>query len=193
MTGSPIGAGALGRTAPWAVVPEEIVQALSEELREAGDEVRSLVDRGIERFDQEQPALASYVSTCLEDVTDSTALALGHFLCVATYLAFDRAFESRLRAVDDDALTAAREALVTESELQEKEPHLRLSAAASVATLQPHVASFIDQHMEAALESQDETIPEDALGAVFGTVLVAVVALSNAVTAPEGTGAGRPS
>jgi hypothetical protein len=174
-------------------VPEEIVQALSEELRDAGEGVRTIVDHGLSRFDRTQPVLASYVTACMEEITDSTALALGHFLCVATFLAFDRAFDARLGVVDDDALTAAREALVTESELQEKEPHLRLSAAASVATLQPHVASLIDRHMEAALDGQDETIPEEALGAVFGTVLVAVVALSNAVAPPEGTGAGRPS
>ena len=186
MTTAPIGAGALGRTPPWAVVPEDVVRALSEELREAGDEVRSLVDGGIERFDGAQPILSSYVSTCLEEIEHPTALALGHFLCVATFLAFDRAFEVRLSVVDDDALHAAREALVTESELQEREPHLRLSAAASVATLQPHVAAFIDQHMEAALEAQEEPVPEEALGAVFGTVLVVVVALSGAVTAPDG-------
>ena len=192
MTAAPIGAGALGRTPPWAVVPEDVVRTLSEELREAGDEVRSLVDGGLSKFDESQHTLSAYVSECLEEIEDATALALGHFLSVATFLAFHRAFEGRLRAVDDDALHAAREALVTESELQEKEPHLRLSAAASVATLQPHVAAFVDQHMEAALEAQDERIPEEALGAVFGTVLVVVVAMSAAVSPPDGV-ADRPS
>jgi len=181
-----IGSGALGRTAPWAIVPEEVVGALAEELKGEADEVRAVVDRGMEKLDRDQPTLSGYVSSCLQHIEDETALALGHFLSVATFLAFDRAFAGRLRAVDDDALHAAREALVTESELQEKEPHLRLSAAASVATLQPHVAALVDRHLSAAVEAEEDAPSEEALGVVFGTVLVIVVALTHCVGAPEG-------
>lgn len=187
MSGLAIGGGALGRAPPWAVVPEEVVQTLSDELREAGDDVRTLVDGGLERFDRVQPVLSTYVGTCLGDIGDQTALALGHFLCVSSYLLFDRAFGARLRTVDEEALNAAREALVTESELQEREPTGRLSAAASVATLQPHVASFVDMHMQAALEADGTPVSDEALGGVFGTVLVVVVALSGAVEPPEGS------
>src|ERR1700738_612013 len=80
---------------------------------------RAELNEAFARFESTQPHLADAISRLLSKPLDETALALGYFLSIAIWLAFERTFgEARLREVSPDALKATEEAIQLEEELR---------------------------------------------------------------------------
>lgn len=143
---------ALRPVSPWAVVPPEVVQQLAEELSNAGEEVRTIVDRAYRDFDARQPTISTFVSERINALGDPTAVALGYFLSITVFMMFERAFGTRVREVNEEELLAAKEALDSEDELRQKDPAAWITSEDVVASHQPSVLAFVRQHLDAALE-----------------------------------------
>lgn len=155
---------ALRPVSPWAVVPPEIVQQLAEELSTAGEEVRTIVDRAYRDFDARQPTISNFVAERINALGDPTAVALGYFLSITVFMMFERAFGGRVREVNDEELSAAKEALDSEDELRQAEPAAVITSEDVVTSHQPSVLAFVRQHLDAALEddpSEDEAEEEE--------------------------------
>ncbi len=155
---------ALRPVSPWAVVPPEIVQQLAEELSSAGEEVRNIVDRAYRDFDARQPTISTFVAERINALGDPTAVALGYFLSITVFMMFERAFGVRVREVNDEELSAAKEALDSEDELRQKDPGAWITSEAVVASHQPSVLAFVRPHLDAALDSdssEEETEEEE--------------------------------
>lgn len=154
---------ALRPVSPWAVVPPEIVQQLAEELSNAGEEVRTIVDRAYRDFDAKQPTISTFVAERINALGDPTAVALGYFLSITVFMMFERAFGGRMREVNDEELSAAKEALDSEDELRQKDPGAWITSEDVVASHQPSVLAFVRQHLDAALEEDqsDDEVEED--------------------------------
>jgi hypothetical protein len=155
---------ALRPVSPWAVVPPEIVQQLAEELSTAGEEVRTIVDRAYRDFDGRQPIISNFVAERINALGDPTAVALGYFLSITVFMMFERAFGVRVREVNDEELSAAKEALDSEDELRQKDPGAWITSEDVVTSHQPSVLAFVRQHLDAALEddpSEDEAAEDD--------------------------------
>ena len=95
----------------YAVVAEAALRGVEEEL--AGDAAAgaTTMDGAFERFEATQPEVSARIHEVLDRPLDETALALGYFLSVAVWLAFERAFGARLTAVTGDAWRATALAL----------------------------------------------------------------------------------
>jgi len=155
---------ALRPVSPWAVVPGEVVQELSEELSTAGEDVRSIVDRAYREFDARQPIVSGFVAERVNALGDPTAIALGYFLSITVFMMFERAFSGRIREVTDEELHAAREALDSEDELRQKDAAAWITSEDVVASQQPNVLAFVRQHLDAALEGGADDGGEEEAG-----------------------------
>ncbi len=173
---------------PFAVVSLGVVEQVERELSEEGDAADRELARCFERFEKTQPELARRVNALLSQPLDETALALGYFLTVAVWLAFDRAFATRLTPIGEQALVAAEAALRLEEELRAQHGDEPLELDDVMAIEQPALLAWLHGHVDVALEgtAAEGEIDVDDVDAVYQLVLLETLALSHAVAAPEG-------
>jgi len=172
----------------YAVLEVAVLEGIERELAQEGDDARKELDAAFHRFEATQPHLADRVSAILSRPLDETALALGYFLSIAIWLAFERVFKARLGEVSADALKATEDALSLEEELRASHADEPFDLDDVVAMEQPGVLSFVHGHAEqGARESPREArdVDVDDVHLVYRAILVLTLALSHAV-APEG-------
>lgn len=183
---------------PHAVVSREVLERVEDELAESGLGAKTELDDAFERFERTQPALASQAADILARPLDETALALGYFLTIAVWLAFERAFGQRLGEVTEDERDAADTALSLEEELRASHTEEPLELEDVMAIEQPGILAFVNEHVDAALEPLDEgtgapprEVDVDDVHVVYRNVLVQTLALSHAVKSTEGARSAR--
>lgn len=176
---------------PHAIVAREVLERVEDEFAGNGLGAKSELDDAFERFERTQPALAQQAAEILARPLDETALALGYFLTIAVWLAFERAFGSRLAQVTEEERIAADEALTLEEELRASHAEEPLELEDVMAMEQPGVLAFVNEHVEAALEPIDDgngaprEVDVDDVHVVYRNILVQTLALSHAVKSTE--------
>jgi hypothetical protein len=181
---------------PYAIVDEASLAAVQAELARGSAEAQQDLDRAFQRFERTQPALADRMSTLLARPLDETALALGYFLTIAVWLAFERAFGDRLGEVSAEAALAAEEGLRLEAEIRASRGDEPFEVDDVVARQQPSILAFVHEHVDTALDvasrPDDPEIDVDHVDMVYRGVVALTLALSHAVVPLPGTGGGRP-
>jgi hypothetical protein len=183
--------GAAIRPVPaWAVVDRNTLENVEQEIaRLSDDDDSATLDGSFERFETNQPLLAEKMNGVLGRPLDNTALALGYFLTIAIWLAFEEQFPNRVETVSSDGLEAVETSLSLEEELRSKLPVEPLEVDEVVACAQPGVMAFVNEHIEAALETTTEPdesgtpreVDVDDVHLVYRALLVLALALSHAV------------
>lgn len=140
-----------------------------------------------ERFERGQPALAQRIGGRLARTKDDVAVALGYFLCLSVWLAFDRHLGERVGLVDETAIESVDAALRLDEELRGEDPSEAVDSDDVIAMEQPHVIAFVAEHIDAALEVHASDVDVDAVHAIYRLVLIELLALSYAVAPPEGS------
>src|SRR5262249_58141003 len=126
----------------FAQVPLRALSAVEEELGEDDTEARARLDEAFTRFERTQPALADRVSQALNGPLDETALALGYFLTLAIWLAFDSVFGTALDEVSETALAGVEESLQLDEQIRLSDPAEAVDSDDVVAMEQPDVIAF---------------------------------------------------
>jgi len=196
--------GAAIRPVPrYAVVPSSTLDGIECELADDSARSREELDGAFARFEASQPNLADTVSQALSRPLDETALALGYFLSISIFLAFERTFgEARLREVSADALAATEQAIALEEELRAAHGDEPLDLDDVVSLEQPHVLAFVHEHVDAALEPAGRTDGEtasaeprevdvDDVHGVYRAIVLLTLCLSHAVVPVDGAARGR--
>lgn len=168
----------------YAQVPLRALAEVEESLAEDNDEARQKLDEAFTRFEQTQPALAERITDALSGPIDETALALGYFLTLAVWLAFDAVFGSELEEVTETALAGVEEALKLDEQIRLSDPAEAVDSDDVVAMEQPDVLTFVHEHLDAALEANANDVDVDDVHAIYRVVLIEVLALSYAVRPP---------
>jgi hypothetical protein len=168
----------------YAELPARALSEVEEQLSEDDEAARTRLDGAFSRFEETQPILASRISTALSRPLDDTALALGYFLTLAVWLAFDAAFKSEIDEVTETALTSVEESLQLDEQIRLSDPAEALDSDDVIAMEQPHALSFIHEHIDAALEANANEVDVDDVHSIYRLVLIEVLALSYAVKAP---------
>ncbi len=190
--------GAAIRPVPlWAVVEKATLQKVEEDIAQlSDDDDTQTLDDAFDRFERSQPTLADRMNDVLGRPLDNTALALGYFLSIAIWLAFEEQFPGRMTAVTPDSLEATDASLTLEEELRAKLPTEPLEVDDVVACAQPGVMSFVNEHIEQALETaleqeagQSRDVDVDDEHLVYRNLLVLALALSHAVQPAAGESA----
>ena len=196
--------GAAIRPVPrFAIVERAALDRIEQELADDSPRAREELDGAFSRFESTQPHLAENVSSVLAKPLDETALALGYFLSIAIWLAFDRTFgPNRLREVSADALKATAEAIALEEELRAANGAEPLELDDVVSLEQPHVLAFVHEHVDAALDpsarvegseagNKREEVDVDDVHAVYRSTVLLTLCLSHAVVPVDGATRGR--
>ena len=189
--------GAAIRPVPrYAVVDAATLAAIERELADDSTRAREELDRAFARFESTQPQLADALSHVLCRPLDETALALGYFLTIAIWLAFERTFSaSRLREVSQDALEATEGAIKLEEELRASHGDEPFDLDDVVSIEQPNLLAFVHEHVDAALDPGKQTgddppapreIDVDDVHAVYRGMLLLTLCLSHAVLPVDG-------
>ncbi len=146
--------GAAIRPVPrYAVVDASTLEQIERELADDSPRARGELDGAFARFEATQPNLADAISQVLSRPLDETALALGYFLSIAIWLAFERTFgEHRLREVTQDAIEATEQAIKLEEELRAAHGDEPFDLDDVVSIEQPNVLEFVHEHVDAALD-----------------------------------------
>jgi hypothetical protein len=184
--------GAAIRPVPrYAVIAATTLEGIERELAEDSDSARGQLDAAFSRFESTQPQLADALSQVLAKPLDETALALGYFLTIATWLAFEREFgKTRLREVSSDALEATQQAIDLEEELRAAQGDEPFDVDDVVSIEQPGLLAFVHEHIEAALETspseghpsrESREVDVDDVHAVYRVVVLLALCLSHAV------------
>jgi hypothetical protein len=146
--------GAAIRPVPrFAVVPRSTLDQIERELADDSPRAQGELDGAFSRFESTQPHLADAISQVLSRPLHQTALALGYFLSISVWLAFERTFgEARLRQVSTDALDATDQAISLEEELRATFGDAPIHLDDVVSVEQPNVLTFVHEHVEAAFD-----------------------------------------
>jgi hypothetical protein len=169
---------------PFAELPTRALSEVEDQLSEDDEAARARLDEAFARFEETQPVLANRISSALGRPIDETALALGYFLTLAVWLAFDAAFKGDIDQVGETALSSVEESLQLDEQLRLSDPAEALDSDDVIAMEQPHVLAFIHEHIDAALEANANEVDVDDVHSIYRLVLVEVLALSYAVKAP---------
>ncbi len=175
-----------------AVVPEGVVHSVEQEFT-GSDRLEQRIDRAFDELDRDQPALALFLGTEMNSIGDETAQALGHFLGVMICRTFVAAFGERLRRVETSAIESASASFTWDEELRQGAADEALETDDVVAIGQPHLVHFVREQLDAAMEADIEGEPSDvdieSVAKVYRAVLVAILALGQAVDPPHGVAA----
>ena len=162
------------------------LDAVRESLAEDDDEAREQLDDAFERFERTQPALAAHVAETLGKPLDETALALGYFLALAVWRAFEQMHGEHMEEIQEQELSATDELLTLDEELRRADPAEALDSDDVIAMEQPYLLEFVHEHVDATLEAHAEEVDVDDVHVVYRTVLIEILALSYAVQRPSG-------
>jgi hypothetical protein len=170
---------------PYARVSEAALEAVRQALAEDEDDAREQLDEAFERFEREQPCLAAHIGDVLADTGDETALALGYFLVLTVWLAFDHAHGSILDEVSAESISATQELLTLDEELRDADPEEPLASDDVVRMEQPALLAFVHENLDAAMDNQDD-LEDDDVDKIYRVVLVQILVLSYAISRPVG-------
>jgi hypothetical protein len=179
-------ASAIRPVAAYARVYGASLEAVRLSLSEDEDEARHQLDTAFDRFEREQPCLSAHIADVLSGPLDETALALGYFLALAVWLAFERAHGAKIEQVTPESITATGELLTLDEELRRADPTESLDSDDVIAMEQPDLIAFIHEHVNATLEANAAHIDVDDVDLIYRVILVEVLSLSYAVQRPVG-------
>lgn len=168
----------------YAVVGAHFIELIEESFDD--EELQELLDTGFRDLDNRQPALAAFLAEQLADGSDELVQSLGYFLSVTIYLAFREAFPRRLSEIEVRALQIAAETLAVDEQLRAEDPTEVLDSDDVVAMGQPALLSYVQHHVQEALEQCSGEVDLDELDEIYRAMLIEVIALSHAVASPSG-------
>jgi hypothetical protein len=198
--------GAAIRPVPrYAIVAAATLDQIERELADDSPRAREELDGAFARFESSQPHLADAVSQVLSRPLDETALALGYFLSISIFLAFERTFgEARLREVSPDSLAATEQAIALEEELRAAHGDEPFDLDDVVSIEQPNVLAFVHEHVDAALDpaaragceggsppAEPREVDVDDVHGVYRAIVLLTLCLSHAVVPVDGAARGR--
>ena len=168
-----IQAGALSPVPRWAAVPE---RAVADALRKlTGDGMQPRLDASFRRLEGEQPELAAFVAGELSELEQADSQALGYFLLMLVYLAFQEAFGRRLRPLESDELEGALSRLLADGEVRGAACRFGSYSEDAIALGQPALMALVRGEIEDAAKRSTEVDP------IMQAALVEILALSSAV------------
>jgi hypothetical protein len=190
--------GAAIRPVPrYAVVAKATLDQIERELADDSPRAQGELDGAFARFESTQPDLADAISQVLSRPLHEIALALGYFLSISVWLAFERTFgEARLRQVSCDALSATDQAINLEEELRAAHGDEPLDLDDVVSIEQPNVLRFVHEHVDAALDPSSamagaregmRAIDVEDVRTVYRAIVLLTLCLSHAVVPVSGT------
>ena len=171
---------------PYAKVHPLVIELVRDELLTSNEDIEGRLDRAFEGFERSQPILAQRVGEVLEGPLGEAAVALGFFLTLSVWMAFDRAHGSSQGMVSQAGFDSTSELVKLDQKLRQDAQDEALETDDVIAMEQPAIMRFIHEQMTTTLEIHSASIEAEHLARVYRTILVEILALSYAVKVPKG-------
>ena len=190
-----IAAGALEPSPPYAVVPEHVVASVLRDLG-LGRRRRGELDRVFRKIEEQQPALAAFLTDELAEFETPATQALGYYLFLAVCSAFRSAFGERLSVLSQADLERALDLLLADGEVRSRICPAGSFSQDRVACLQPALMDAVMAELDlahaalaklgpkgdAADRAGEPAQPPIDVDTILQVLLVEIVALTRAVS-----------
>jgi hypothetical protein len=170
----------------FAQLSREALDLAEESLGDDESTTEARLNEIYELLEAKQPVLAERLCESFTKNRDDVAMALGYFLGLTIYKAFEDSFGTMLQTISGLAFTSVEEALALDEQLRGSDPIEAVDSDDVVAMEQPHIVAYIHEHVETALDVHADEADVDAVHAIYRALLVEVLALSYAVMPPKG-------
>lgn len=170
-------------------VVQRILRENSREKSSAEEISKNWFASGELQLQARQPALGQYLLRHVAASEDIQRLA--QQLRVGIFLMFEHGHNGDLLVLGEDQLNVCEASLRADEELRISDPVDPMDTEDMVGVEQPELMSWLNARLAHVLSEQAETIDVDDVGKVFRSLLVAVLALSEAVQAPSGIDSDR--
>jgi hypothetical protein len=170
----------------YARLGQAELDQVREELVVMSEESEDALDDAFAEFERRQPAVYYQVSKVLDGPIGETAQALGYFLSLAVWLAFEQRHGRAMREISEQELDATIELLDFDQGLRAGDRGPQLETDDIVSMQQPDILSFIHEQMEAATEESEAPPSHEDLTAIYRTLLIEVLSLSYCIEPPAG-------
>lgn len=171
---------------PYAKVGRASLENMRNLLLIEADESPGAFDEMFEEFESRQPVLAEHVSEVLSRPLQDASVALGYFLSVSIWAAFDKTLGTSLDSVSPDELRLTAELFALDQDLRGQSPDDRLETDDVIAMEQPALVEFVHESIQSTLRAQSGQLDTKELGDIYRMLLIEILALSYAVRSPAG-------
>jgi hypothetical protein len=139
------------------------------------------LDDGFRAMERRQPELAEFVAGELSQVDGPRPQALAYFLAVLVYLAFEEAFDARLSVVASLEIAHTLDRLVTDGELRSGGAAGASYSEDAIAMGQPALIALLRSEVDRAIEESPQDLGWQHMDAIYETLLVELLVLTQAV------------
>jgi hypothetical protein len=170
----------------YAKVGRAALEHLRSELLTQADQSPPAFDAMFQDFEDKQPILADHVGGVLSNPLSDAAVALGYFLSVAIWIAFDRTLGTALDPISSEELRSTVELFAFDHDLRQHSPGQSVDTGDVVFMEQPALVEFVRESIQATVRANQGQLGEDEVRQVHHMLLIEILALSYAVRAPAG-------
>src|SRR6187551_2044260 len=165
---------------PYARIGRASLEHLRNALQLEADESPAAFDEMYEEFEDRQPVLADHIGEVLSQPLQDSSVALGYFLSVSIWAAFDQTLGTALDAISPDELRSTTELFALDQDLRGQAPLDRLDTDDVVAMEQPALVEFVHESIQSTLRAQRGKLDTSELGEIYRMLLIEILALSYA-------------
>ncbi len=170
----------------YAKVGRVALENLRNELLAGADKSPLAFDEIFEDFEARQPILADHVGEVLSRPLQDASVALGYFLSVSIWAAFDQTLGTSMDPISVDELRSTTELFALDQDLRGETSGEGLDTDDVVAMEQPALVEFVHESIQATLRAQNGQLDSEEMGEVYRMLLIQILALSYAVRSPAG-------
>jgi hypothetical protein len=170
----------------FARIPRYALDRVRADLLAEGRKAHDSLDEAFEDFERSQPVVSAYVRQILGRPLGEATLALGFFLSLAVWMAFEKCYGHALQSVNAQEFSSTSQLVRLDENLRQGEPTESLETDDVISMEQPALVEFVHEHMDATLNLRSADVDADELQLIYRMVLIEMLALSYAVQPPVG-------
>ncbi len=171
---------------PYARVESSALESVRQTLFTQNASIQDRLDDAYDEFGSKQPIVAAHVGSVLGRPLGEATTALGFFLSLAVWLAFEHAHGGRMRSVSENEMRSTRELFLFDQAMRRQEEAESVETEDVVRMEQPALVDFVHEHMEKTMNMTTQRVDASEMAAVYRMVLMEILALSYSVVPPFG-------
>ncbi len=154
------------------------------QLLNDGEHALERLDDAFENFEVSQAALSDSIRKVLDGPLGEPATALGFFLSLAVWMAFDQTQSDGLRSITSEELNSTELLVALDEKIRADETGEIIETDEVISMEQPSLVEFVREHISTTLDTQTEYVDPEELKEIYSMLLIEMLALSYAVQAP---------
>lgn len=170
----------------YAKVGRSALELLRNELLMEADRSPAVFDGMFEEFEAKQPVLSERVSDVLGGPLEDASVALGYFLSVSIWAAFDKTLGTALDAISEEELRSTTELFALDQDLRGETAGDSLDTSDVIFMEQPALVEFVHESIQTTVRANDSKLNRDDIRQIYQMLLIEILALSYAVRSPAG-------